>query len=366
MTNISTLFEEALARNKARWEDYGDLRYLRLTDDFRGNPKGTVLWQGHLVPGYPHIGRIFRLEQGLVQQFAGPFWVEEKVDGFNVRIFRAGDRVLALSRGGYVCPFSTDRVPDFVDVAIFDEHPDLILCAELAGPENPYTEGGPSFVKEDVKLFVFDIMRLGHAGFLPQAEAQSLYERYRVPIPRFFGHFEPTQWREVREIVEQLDADEREGVVLKENKPGGRRTKYVTAWSGVYDIAVRAADTVELPGDFFTGRILRMALYLDEAGRELDADLERDLGRAFLQGLTESVRRFKHEGHVFHDFRCRFRRRENAQAFMSHLRATLGHTHVVQRRLEQEGDYWVLEFHKEVPKLTGLLHQLFRGAAIVD
>jgi len=221
-------------------------------------------------------------------------------------------------------------------------------------------------VREDVELFVFDVMRLGHPGFVSQAEANVLYERFGLPTPRFYGRFGPTQWRDVREIVEQLDAEGREGVVLKEDRPGGRHTKYVTAWSGVYDIAVRAADTVELPGDFFTGRILRMALYLDEVGREMDAGLERDLGRAFLQGLTESVRRFKREGHVFHDFRCRFRERENAQAFMNHLRAILGHTHVVQRRLEQEGGYWVLEFEKEVPKLTGLLHQLFGGAAIVD
>jgi putative ATP-dependent DNA ligase len=366
MTQTPLVFEEALSRRKARWESFGDLHYLRLCDDFRGNPKGTVCLKGRLVPGYPRIGRIFRLEQGLAQQFAGPFWVEEKVDGFNIRIFRAGGRILALSRGGYVCPFSTDRVCDFIDPAVFDEHPDLILCAELAGPENPYTEGGPSFVPKDVELFVFDMMRLGHPGFLNRPEAQDLYERYRLPTPRFYGRFEPNQWRELRDIVERMDAEGREGIVLKEDKANGRRTKYVTAWSGVYDIAVRAADTVELPGDFFTGRILRMALYLDESGREVDAELERNLGRAFLQGLTQSVQRFKREGHVFHEFRCRFRERQNAEAFVTHLRAILGHTHVVQRRLEREGDYWVLEFDKEVPKLTGLLHQLFRGAALVD
>lgn len=366
MTKILPLFEEALTRRKARWEVHAGRRYLRLSDDFRGSPKGTVSWQGRLVPGYPRIGRIFRLEQGLVQQFANPFWVEEKVDGFNIRIFRAGDELLALSRGGYVCPFATDRVPDFIDAGFFDERPDLILCAELAGPDNPYTQGGPSFVAKDVELFVFDMMRFDHAGFLPQQEKQRLLERFALPRPRFYGRFEPGQWKEVHEIAERLDADGREGVVLKEDRPEGRRTKYVTAWSGVYDIAVRAADTVELPGDFFTGRILRMALYLDEAGREVDAELERDLGRAFLQGLVESVRRFKREGRVFHDFRCRFRERENAQTFIAHLRSILGHTHVVQRRLEPEDGYWVLEFEKEVPKLTGLLHQLFRGAVILD
>lgn len=359
-------FTEALERRKARWENYGDVRYLRLSDDFRGNPKGTVFWKGRLVPGYPRIGRIFRLEQGLAQQFANPFWVEEKVDGFNVRIFRSGGELLALSRGGYVCPFASDRAPDFVRMDIFEAHPDLVLCAELAGPDNPYTQGGPSFVAEDVALFVFDIMRCDRHGFLPQAEKQDLCARFGLPTPRFFGRFEAGDWQRVLEIVEELDADRREGIVLKEDAPHGRHTKYVTAWSGVYDIAVRAEDTVELPGDFFTGRILRMVLYLDEAGRRVDSELERDLGRAFLDGLIRSVERFKRDGHVFHDFRCRFRRRENAVAFMVHLRAILGHTHLVQRRLVEEGGYWVLDFEKEVPKLTGLLHQLFRGASIVD
>ena len=359
-------FTEALERRKARWEDYGDLRYLRLSDDFRGSSKGTVSWNGRLVPGYPHIGRIFRLEQGLAQQFINPFWVEEKVDGFNIRIFRSGGEVLALSRGGYVCPFASDRVHDFVSTDLFEVHPDLILCAELAGPDNPYTQGGPSFVREDVALFVFDMMRFGRIGFLPQEEKLALCERFGLPTPKFFGRFVAGDWRHILEIVEELDADGREGIVLKEDAPNGRRTKYVTAWSGVYDIAVRAEDTVELPGDFFTGRILRMALYLDEAGRRVDSNLERELGHAFLDGLMRSVERFKREGHVFHDFRCRFNRRENAEAFMAHLRAILGHTHLARRRLEEEGGYWVLEFEKEVPKLTGLLHQLFRGVSIVD
>ncbi|MBP8198503.1 MAG: RNA ligase [Chromatiaceae bacterium] len=359
-------FPEALERHKARWEAHGDRRYLRLTDDFRGYPKGTLAWRGHLIPGYPRIGRIFRLEQGLAQQFTGPFWMEEKIDGFNVRVFCSDGEMLALSRGGYVCPFATDRVPDFIPPALFEAHPDLVLCAELAGPDNPYTQGGPSFITQDVQLFVFDMMRLGQPGFLPQAERWELCEAFALPTARTFGRFRAADWPAVLGVVEQLDAEGREGAVFKEEAPGGHRTKFVTAWSGVYDIAVRAEDTVELPGDFFTGRILRLALYLDEAGRVPDDRLHRDLGRAFLEGLGRSVALFKHDGHVFHNFRCRFRHRENAIAFMAHLRAILGHTHLAQRRLEEEGGYWVLEFEKEVPKLTGLLHQLFRGASLLD
>jgi putative ATP-dependent DNA ligase len=210
------------------------------------------------------------------------------------------------------------------------------------------------------------MMRFDRPGFLSQQERMAISERFGLPSTRVCGRFEAKHWRQVRALVQQLDAEGREGIVIKEEAPPNRRTKYVTCWSGVYDIEVRAADTVELPGDFFTGRILRLALFLDEAGRTADDALYRDLGRAFLQGLFESVERFKREGRVYHDFRCRFRERANAEAFMEHLRHILGHTHVTQRRLARDAGYWVLEFEKEVPKLTGLLHQLFKGEALID
>lgn len=73
-----------MSRRKARREYHGDLRYLRFCEDYRGNPKGTVSRQRRMVPGYPHIGRIFRLEQGLVRQFADPFRVEERENGYRV------------------------------------------------------------------------------------------------------------------------------------------------------------------------------------------------------------------------------------------------------------------------------------------
>jgi ATP-dependent RNA circularization protein (DNA/RNA ligase family) len=66
-----------------------------------------------------------------------------------------------------------------------------------------------------VGLFIFDMMRFDHSGFLPQAEAHDLYECYEVPTPRFYGCFVSAQWREVRKIVERLNAEEREGVVFK-------------------------------------------------------------------------------------------------------------------------------------------------------
>ena len=61
------------------------------------------------------------------------------------------------------------------------------MCAELAGPDNPYTQGGPSFVARDVELFVFDVMHFGRHGFLPQEEKRALCERFGLVTPLFFG-----------------------------------------------------------------------------------------------------------------------------------------------------------------------------------
>lgn len=360
------IFDEALARGKARREQHEGLEYLRLIDDFQGLHKGAVQLPDLWIGGYPRIGRIYRLEQGLRQQFEAPFWAEEKIDGYNVRVICYKGQVLAFTRSGYLCPFSTDRAPELMDPAIFAEHPDLVLCAEIAGPENPYTEGGPAFVPEDVRAFVFDLMRVNQSGFVPVAEKMALTGCFGLPTPQSLGRFSGAEWPRLGELLKQLDAEGREGVVLKEDSPRNRRVKYVTRFSGLYDVWVRASDMVELPGDFFTGRVLRLALFVDEAGMAQDEQLSRDLGNALLERLFQSVAQFKRDGRVYHTFRCRFRQRENAEAFLEHIHRILGHTYVVRRTLEAQGAYWVLEFDKEVPKLTGLLHQLFQGAAVVD
>ncbi len=94
------LFREAIAHHKARYESYRGSDYLRLTDNFRGTPRGSIAMRGHIVHGYPSIGRILRLDTGLNQHFQAPFWLEEKVDGYNVRVVCIDEQVLALTRGG--------------------------------------------------------------------------------------------------------------------------------------------------------------------------------------------------------------------------------------------------------------------------
>ena len=318
------LVREAVKQRKARSEEFLGLQYLRFSDDYKDIPRGTAIFQDTVIWGYPHIGRIFMLERGIGEQFKNPFWVEEKVDGYNVRIFKVGDRVVALSRGGYLCPFTIDRLPEFINLEFFEDNPGLVLCAEVAGPENPYIEESPPFVKEDVRFFVFDIMRKNGQGFLSQKEKLKLIEKYSLPSVEVFGRFTYEDVDRLKKLLIKLNEEGREGVVLKEDSEENRRAKYITSYANLSDIKVTTKNMLQLPPEYYTNRILRLVLFMEEEGIERTEHLYEELGRAFIDGLFEAIEQFKREHKVYRTFRCRFRKKENALALMSFSREPPG------------------------------------------
>ena len=365
MIDVS-LVREAVKHRKARSENFLGFEYLRFSDDYKDIPRGTALFQDTVIYGYPHIGRLFFLEKGLKEQFKKPFWVEEKVDGYNVRIFKLGNQIVALSRGGYICPFTTDRLSDFIDTKFFEENPDLILCAEVAGPENPYIEESPPYIEEDIRLFVFDIMRKGKEEFLPQDEKLSLIERYRLPSVEVLGKFTPEDIQELRRILFRFNEEGKEGVVFKEDSPENKRAKYITSSANLNDIKVTAKNMLQLPPEYYTNRILRLVLFMEEEGIERTEHLYEELGRAFIDGLFEAIEQFKREHKVYRTFRCRFRNKEMALAQMELLRRSSKHIQVIQRDLRKEENYWILSFDKVFLNMTGLLGHLLGGGIVFD
>ncbi len=360
------LVREAVRQRKARSESFLGFEYLRFSDDYRDIPRGTVVFQDTVIWGYPHIGRIFMLERGLREQFKEPFWAEEKVDGYNVRIFRVGNDVVAISRGGYICPFTTDRLPEFINLDVFEENPDLVLCAEVAGPDNPYIEESPPFIKEDVRFFVFDVMRKNERMFLSQEEKLSLIERYSLPGVEVFGRFTPDQVKELKDLLLKLNDERREGVVFKEDSEENRRAKYITSYANLSDIKVTTKNMLQLPAEYYTNRILRLVLFMEEEGLERTEHLYEELGRAFIDGLFEAIEQFKREHKVYRTFRCRFRSKEKALALIELLQRTSKHIQVIERDLRREGDYWVLTFDKVFLNMTGLFGHLLSGGLVFD
>ncbi len=360
--------EEIIATGKTRPEHYRGWDYLRLAEDCKDLPRGTLIADRRIIYGYPHIGRLLALQPGLREQFTQPFWVEEKVDGYNVRIARLNGLTLAFTRGGYVCPYTTDRLPDLLDLSVFDHEPELVICAEVAGPDNPYLESSPAFVTRDVQLFVFDCLRLDRPDFLPPPQTYALAERHRLPTVQHYGRHAPEDNAALLALLRRLDTEQREGVVFKEEAPQPRRAKYVTGSANLQDIEATATDLLDLPPEYFTGRILRLALFLKELGLEQGETIQRRLGSAFLDGLLRAMRQYESEQRCYTTFRCRLRSRDNALALLTHLDHVTGHkVQIVQRDLREENDgYWMLEFDRSYPALNGLLSHLRHGGLIFD
>ncbi len=357
---------EALQKRKALQRRFGPLEYHHYRDDWHHIPRGTAAFGDTVVYGYPHIGRVLALEAGLKAHFQAPFWAEEKINGFNVRLVRIGRQVLALSRGGFVCPFTTDRLPDLLPLAIFDHHPDLVVCAEVAGPDNPYLESSPPFIEADVRLFVFDLMRVGEPGFVPYRDKQRLIKTHGLPAVPYHGRFHSGEIDRLRAIMLRLDREGREGLVFKEDSPRDHRAKYVTGNINIDDLRAAADNLLDLPAEYFTNRLLRLSLFVEEHGLPIDADLERRLGAALLEGLHQAVDKYRREHRVYTPFRCRFRQRENAERMLDHLRRASHQIQIRARALRREDGYWVLEFERIYPALTGMLGDLLSGRLVFD
>src|SRR3989337_148598 len=111
-------------------DEFKELFLIRLIHDYKDYLRGTVFYEGGFIPGYPRIMRVLHLENGINHYLKNSFYVEEKVDGYNVRIGVINGIPLAFTRGGFNCPFSTDRITDFIDINFFNEYPHHIICGE--------------------------------------------------------------------------------------------------------------------------------------------------------------------------------------------------------------------------------------------
>lgn len=171
VTNINiteNVWNEFLGDHSILPDEFDGIIYYRVVKKAGQLKKGTVVTDSGILYDFPRIARIMHLENGIKQAFQNPFYAEEKVDGYNVRIAKVGDRVFAFTRGSYVCPFSTDRLGDFFNYErFFEENPDLIVCGEIAGPENPYNGETPPYVSEDVGFFAFDIRVMNSERQIP-------------------------------------------------------------------------------------------------------------------------------------------------------------------------------------------------------
>ncbi len=264
--------------------------YFHFPDARHGIDRGVALVGETVVPGFPSIPRTLVVDPGIAGVFEETIYIEEKLNGYNVRIARADGELFAFTRSGYICPFTTSIVRADPFETFLTEFPDLTICGELIGMNNPYTPHEYEEVN-GVGIRVFDLRKNGDGTPL---SPETRYERcadYDLPeVPRF-GTVEPAEAAErVTELIDDLNERGREGVMLK-SADGETQLKYTTSATHQADLAHAFSQPFDYGREFLFSRVIREAFQAAERGESAAERRERSqaLGEAILLPAIEAV-----------------------------------------------------------------------------
>lgn len=332
--------------------------YFRLKDDYGEYTAGSVFINNRIIYGYPHIKRIFTLEEGIKKNIHEDwFFVEEKIDGYNVRAAYVDGKVVAFTRAGKIEPFASEKLSFLED--FFKENPELVVCGEMLG-NTPFTQPTDEF---DFKFYVFDFMK--KKTVLSFDEKQKLIKKYRLPSVPLLGKFRKSEqpWKKLREIALFLNKGKREGMIIK-GISGKSAVKYVTPNSDIEDIRQNARFVFDMPSGFFNQRVFRSALFLEEFGMSIE-EYEKKLGEAFYSSLLDGIRQFKKEGAVKEEFRIFVNSEQTWDAIYSMLKRSR-EIEVADVYKWKEGNKIGVRFSKIYRKTTRKLRKFLSGHAIED
>ncbi|MCG7854089.1 MAG: RNA ligase [Methanosarcinaceae archaeon] len=308
------------------WDDYQHL--FRFDKNVSKIEHGSVLYQKdgsfELIRGFPKIQRAMLLGPAINDHFSkiGSVVVEEKMNGYNVRVAGIGGRIAAITRGGLVCPYSTERAEYLINPDFFTDHPDLILFGEMAGPDNPYVPKDIYGI-ESLEFFVFDIRHKGSGKPYPVYERRKLAEEYGFTQVSLFGEF-PTSHAadEIAEIIRELGKIQHEGVVIKDPQMVLHPIKYTCSQSNCADLRHAFRYYNDYGRDYFFSRVVREGFQSVEWG-ENESELQKrclQLGESILHPMVDSIRQVKDGKRISDDVQIRVRDIAVASRFEEYLR----------------------------------------------
>ncbi|MFZ3385350.1 MAG: RNA ligase, partial [Candidatus Methanoperedens sp.] len=207
-------------RRKTLQYVYGKLDLFRFDKPVSSVEGGTCVFLEPfgIVRGFPKISRTLMLYPALIKHFSScnKVAVEEKMNGYNVRVTLIGDKLVALTRGGFICPYTTQKANDLIGLDFFHDHPELVLCGEMVGPDSPYVP--KTFYKiESLDFFVFDVREINSGNPMPVMERRKLMDEYGIKSVRLFGEFDVTEAHDaITDIIKSFGDTLREGVVIKD------------------------------------------------------------------------------------------------------------------------------------------------------
>ena len=321
---VKRLFEKNyLARN---WGKYEHL--LRFDKEISHIERGTVLYEKdgsfEIIMGFPKIRRAMVLNPTLKRHFSGleKVAVEEKMNGYNVRIAIVKEQILAITRSGYICPYTTQKAKEKLDLRFFDDFPELVLYGEMVGPDNPYVSK-EIYGIESVAFYIFDIREKNTGKPLPISRRHEILEKYDFFQVRSFNEIPlETAAEEIGKIVRELGEKEHEGVIIKDPEMVLSPLKYTSSQSNCSDLRHAFKFYNETGRDFMLSRIVREGFQTVE-WNENEIEFENrcmQLGESILDSLRKSIRSVKDGQRLYEEARIRVRDLKTAADFEEYLK----------------------------------------------
>ncbi len=350
------LIDDGLKRGKAE-RIKGEPEYVRFRSSFKGIERGTVIIGDKIVWGFPHIKRIFTLENGLKKNMPSPeLYAEEKIDGFNVRIALVDGRIYGFSRGGFLDAFVTEKARGLGLDGFFKENPGHVLCGEMIG-NTPYTDPTDDF---DVMLFVFDIDR-GDGSYLPCDERYAMLKKHNIKSAPVLGRFRSDDYEGLRNLIVSLNKGRKEGMVLK-STDRKNVVKYVTPFADIDDISKTSMMFFDMPIGFYYQRALRSAFFINDFGFDKEK-YSAMLGKAFYDGLTDALRRVREGRDIEEEFEILIKDPEIWKDVKRHMSRDVGLEELWRR--EEKGKTRI-RFRKIYKTTTKKLSSYAAGKGITD
>ena len=315
-----------LSTRATRLMSYKGLKYIVLRREISGHPEGTAVVltrEGYrVIDGYPPIRRVLLLGVAVPRHFLDDVVVEEKMDGYNVRVTMINGELYAFTRGGYICPYTTYKVKRTYGKqlrSLFDKlGEDTIVAGEAVGLENPYARHYyPEAPGWDI--FIIDIFK-GGLEALPVADRRSLVEESGLRNVPQLGVYPKDDWHSILEVVEGLEEVGREGVVLKDPYYRVPPLKYTTAYTNTADIEAGMRYPFDEGRTFIFPRVLRQIFKAYEDGwdeERLRLEAER-LGMALLAPALESLNKAARGEEVAEEFTLTFDSLDDLEDFISY------------------------------------------------
>lgn len=314
---------QGLQETVIRESSWPEPRLLRFDKTASGIEAGTVIFDnGEIVFGYPKIRRALMLEPSLKKHFSDWVAVEEKMNGHNVRVTSVDRDVVALTRGGFICPYSTEVARRLISEEVFLDNPGLVLCGEMVGPENPYVPNDV-YPTESMDFYLFDLSQKNCRDTLGSRKTHQFAEEYGIKATRLFGEFpSDNAYRTIVEIIKDLGKRGREGVVIKDSENLAAPIKYTCSESNCHDLETAFQYYSDYALDFFVSRAVREGFQSVEWKESREEQQKRALriGESILLPLADTVKKKIDGKPITQQVQIRVKSLQTAREFEYHLR----------------------------------------------